>query len=41
MTHAGSSLYSSEWWHFSDLTDPASLAGQPVFGSELGLAVQQ
>ena len=40
MTTAGFSIYSDEWWHFNDLTEPAVLAGDPVFGRELGLAVQ-
>ena len=37
MTSAGFSLYSSEWWHFNDLSNSDVLAGQPVFGHELGL----
>ena len=37
MTRAGFSLYSSEWWRSNDLSDPAALAGKPVFGRELGL----
>jgi zinc D-Ala-D-Ala dipeptidase len=38
MTQAGFSIYSDEWWHFNDLSDPAALTGQPVFGREIGLA---
>ena len=37
MTTAGFSLYRDEWWHFNDLSDPAALSGQPVFGKEIGL----
>jgi D-alanyl-D-alanine dipeptidase len=40
MTAAGFSIYDDEWWHFNDLSDPAALAGVPVFGREIGLAVQ-
>ena len=37
MTAAGFSIYDDEWWHFNDLSDPAALAGTPVFGREIGL----
>jgi len=37
MTSAGFSLYQDEWWHFNDLSDPAALSGQPVFGKDIGL----
>jgi D-alanyl-D-alanine dipeptidase len=40
MTSAGFSVYDDEWWHFNDLSDPAALAGTPVFGRAIGLAVQ-
>ncbi len=40
MTGAGFSIYADEWWHFNDPSDPAVLAGPPVFGESLGLAVQ-
>ena len=41
MTSAGFSIYGDEWWHFNDLSDLAVLAGPPVFGRSLGLAVRQ
>ena len=37
MTAAGFSIYDDEWWHFNDLSDPAALAGRPVFGWQIGL----
>jgi D-alanyl-D-alanine dipeptidase len=37
MTSAGFSPYQDEWWHFNDLSDPAALSGQPVFGKDIGL----
>lgn len=37
MTGAGFSVYEDEWWHFNDLSDPAVLAGPPVFGRGIGL----
>jgi D-alanyl-D-alanine dipeptidase len=40
MTSAGFSIYDDEWWHFNDLSDPAALAGRPVFGRQIGLPVQ-
>ena len=40
MTSAGFSIYADEWWHFNDLSDPAVLAGPPVFGASLGLEVK-
>lgn len=40
MTAAGFSIYNDEWWHFNDLSNPAALAGDPVFGRAIGLAVQ-
>lgn len=40
MTAAGFSIYADEWWHFNDLSDPAQLAGPPVFGKDLGLPVE-
>lgn len=39
MTAAGFSIYADEWWHFNDLSDPASLTQKPVLGKDLGLAV--
>lgn len=38
MTAAGFSIYTGEWWHFNDLSDPAAFERAPVFGRELGLA---
>ena len=40
MTGAGFTIYADEWWHFNDLGNPAVLAGPPVFGRSLGLAVR-
>lgn len=40
MRDAGFSVYSGEWWHFNDLSDPAQLDGPPVFGRDLGLPVK-
>ena len=40
MTTAGFSIYNGEWWHFNDLSNSDVLAGQPVFGRELGLALE-
>ncbi len=40
MTTAGFSVYTGEWWHFNDLTNPAALTGRPIYGQELGLSVQ-
>ena len=41
MTFAGFSIYEDEWWHFNDLSNPAALAGPPVYGRDLGLAEQK
>ncbi len=39
MTSAGFTIYDDEWWHFNDLSDPAALAGTPVWGWEIGAGV--
>jgi hypothetical protein len=37
MVHGGFMPIQYEWWHFNDLSDPAALSGQPVFGKDIGL----
>ena len=40
MTGAGFTIYSGEWWHFTDLSDPSVFDQPPVFGKDLGLPVE-